>query len=156
AGAPDHPDLFEALYTKSGIALERGDLDDAERLCEDAIKRSEPSRPPPILLSGVLLASIWAARGDVESAFAAIEGTRRAIPPDVVSSLTTRVDAAQCKLLLDLGNHDGARSAIERIGPGVDRLLLEAECALMSGDAEQSLGLVDRIPVDALTARVEL
>src|SRR5262245_33358092 len=156
AGAPDHPDLFEALYTLSGIALERGDLDDAERLCEEAIRRSEPSRPPPILLSGVLLASIWAARGDVDSAFAAIERTRGAIPGDVHSSLTTRIDAAQAKLLLDLGNHDGARAAIERIPPGAGRLLLEAECSLMGGDAAQALGLLDRLSIDAMTPRVEL
>src|SRR5262249_43150108 len=43
AGAPDHPELFEALYTLSGIALERGDLDEAERLCVEAIRPSEPS-----------------------------------------------------------------------------------------------------------------
>src|SRR5262245_15704214 len=156
AGAPDHPDLFEALYTLSGIALERGDLDDAERLCEEAIRRSEPSRPPPILLSGVLLASIWAARGDIDSAFAAIERTRGAIPGDVRSSLTTRIDVAQAKLFLDLGNHDGARAAIERIHPGLRRLLLEAECSLMGGDAAHALVLLDRLPIAAITPRVDL
>jgi LuxR family maltose regulon positive regulatory protein len=156
AGAPDHPDLFEALYTLSGVALERGDLDDAERLCEEAIRRSEPSRPPPILLSGVLLASIWAARGDVDSAFAAIERTRGAIPGDAKSSMITRIDAAQAKLLLDLGNQDGARAAIERIPPGIDRSLLEAECSLMGGAAEQALDILDQLPRVAMTTRVEL
>jgi LuxR family maltose regulon positive regulatory protein len=156
AGAPDHPDLFEALYTRSGIALERGDLDEAERLCEEAIRRSEPSRPPPILLSGVLLASIWAARGDVDSAFAAIERTRGAIPGDVRSSLTTRVDAAQARLLLDVGNRDGARVAIARIPSGTGRLLLESECALMGGDADLALDLLDGLAIDAMTLRVEL
>jgi LuxR family maltose regulon positive regulatory protein len=156
AGAPDHPDLFEALYTLSGIALERGNLDDAERLCEEAIRRSEPSRPPPILLSGVLLASIWAARGDVDGAFAAIERTRGAVPSDARSSLTTRIDAARARLLLDLGNQDGARAAIERIPPGIRRLLLEAECSLMGGDAARALGILDRLPIAVMTHRVEL
>jgi LuxR family maltose regulon positive regulatory protein len=156
AGAPDHPDLFEALYTLSGIALERGDVDDAERLCEEAIRRSEPSRPPPIVLSGVLLASIWTARGDVDSAFAAIERTRGAVPGDVRSSLTSRIDAARATLLLDLGNQDAARAAVKRMPPGTSRLLLEAECSLMGGDAAHALGLLDRIPIDAMTPRVEL
>src|SRR5262249_22092504 len=97
-----------------------------------------------------------AARGDVDSAFAAIERTRGAIPGHVRSSLTTRIDAAQSKLLLDLGNHDGARAAIDRIPPGIGRSLLEAECALMGGDAAHALGLLDRFRIDGMTPRVEL
>src|SRR5262249_48014876 len=154
AGAREQPDLFEALYTLSGIALERGALDDPEHVEEEAFRRSDPSRPPPIVLSGVLLASIWAARGNVDSAFAAIERTRGAVPGDVRSSLTARIDAAQAKLLLDLGNQDGARAAIERIPRGNGRALLEAECSLMGGDAARALSVLDQI--DAITPRVEL
>lgn len=156
AGAPDHPELFEALYTLSALALERGDLDEAERLCEEAIRRSEPSRPPPILLSGVLLARIWAARGDVDGAFAALERARDAIPRDVESSLTPRIDAVQAQLLLELDNLEGARATIERLPLGPGRVLLEVEGALRGGDAVAALGLLTRPSHEALTPRVEL
>jgi LuxR family maltose regulon positive regulatory protein len=156
AGAPDHPDLFEALYTLSGIALEHGDLDKAELLCEEAMRRSEPSRPPPVLLSAVLLASIWAARGDVVGALAALERARGAIPDDASSSMRSLIDAAQAEFLLELGNHDGARDVIGLLPSGIGRVLLEAECALVDGDTEHAADLVAAIPVDAMAPRIEL
>ena len=156
AGNAHHPDLFEALYAQSGVALERGDIATAERLCEEAIRRSEPSRPPPTLLSCVLLASIWAARGDVAGAFDALERARGVLPRDAKSSLTARIDAGEARLLLDLGDRDGASVAIARLPQGTVRQLFEAEATLAGGDPAQALGLLDRVPVDPGARRVEL
>ena len=61
------------LRALAGLALERRDLDSAERFAEQALSISERKRPAFEFLALLDRARIWAGRGQVREALATIE-----------------------------------------------------------------------------------
>jgi hypothetical protein len=75
-GFDQHFFALDYLRVLSGIALERRDLNTAERLTEQVLSISERRRPAFEFLALLDRAAIWAARGQVRDALATIEAAR--------------------------------------------------------------------------------
>ncbi len=120
------------LRALSGLALERRDLDTAERLAEQALSVSERRRPCFEFLAMLDRAAIWAARGQARDALATIEAARP-ILAGTGSELLARADELEALLRLSLGD---LRSATElaSVLAAVRRDLLLARIALAAGD----------------------
>jgi LuxR family transcriptional regulator, maltose regulon positive regulatory protein len=131
-GFGQHVFALDCLRVLAGLALERRDLDTAERLAERALSISE--RRWPVLEFQALLdrATIWAARGLVHQALAAVEAARPVLA-GTRSLLLARADELEGLLRLSLGD---PRSPVElaRGLAAAPRSLLLAKIALASGD----------------------
>ena len=75
-GFGQHPFAVDYLRAMAGAALERRDLDAAERLTERALSISERYRPAFTYLALLDRAEIWAARGQIRDALATVEAAR--------------------------------------------------------------------------------
>ena len=73
-GFDQHFFAVDHLRALAGLALERRDLDTAERLAEQALSITERRRPIFEFLTLLDRAGIWAARGQVREALASCRG----------------------------------------------------------------------------------
>jgi len=76
-GFDQHPFAVDYLRVLAGAALERRDLDTAERLTERALSIAERFRPVFEFFALLDRAQIWAARGQIDTALATTDAARR-------------------------------------------------------------------------------
>ena len=131
-GFSQHFFAVDHLRALAGLALERRELDDAERFAEQALSISERRRPSFEFLALLDRAAIWSARGQVRSALAAVEAARP-ILTGTGSVLLARADELEALLRLSLGDPRTPAELASRL-PAARRGLLLARIALASGD----------------------
>jgi LuxR family maltose regulon positive regulatory protein len=150
-GFDHHFFAVDHLRALAGLALERRDLDTAERLTEQALSITERRRPAFEFLASLDRAGIWAARGQLREALATVE-TARLVLPGATPVLLARADELEALLRLSLGD---PRSAAELAGrlPAARRHLLLARTALAYGDHHAVQEHLQAAPLDELTPR---
>jgi LuxR family transcriptional regulator, maltose regulon positive regulatory protein len=150
-GFDRHFFAVDYLRVLAGLALERRDLDTAERLTEQALSIAERRRPMFEFLLLLDRARIWAARGQVREGLATIESVRQ-ILAGTGSVLLTGADELEALLRLSLGD---ARTPAELAGglPPARRALLLARIALASGDHRAAAGHLHSPSLGDLTPR---
>ncbi len=131
-GFSHHVFAADYLRVRSGLALERRDLETAEQLAEQALSVSERTLPPYAFLAILQRAAIWAARGQVRDALASIETARR-ILAGTKSVLLARADELEALLRLSLGDVRSPAELADRLADAPRGLLL-AKVALACGD----------------------
>jgi LuxR family maltose regulon positive regulatory protein len=159
-GFSQHFFAVDHLRALSGLALERRDLDTAERLTERVLSITEQRRPLFEFLALLDRAQIWAARGQVRDALTTVAAARQ-IVPGASLALLARADEQEALLRLSLGD---LRSPAELAGhlPAARRDLLLARVALAAGDHRaaqeylQAPGLADPTPRRALVRQLLL
>jgi LuxR family maltose regulon positive regulatory protein len=131
-GFSHHLFALDCLRALAGLALERRDLDTAERLTERALSISE--RRWPALEFQALLdrAAIWAARGQVHEALATVEAARPVLA-GTRSLLLARADELEGLLRLSRGDLRSPVELARRLATAPRSQLL-AKIALVSGD----------------------
>jgi len=102
-GFDRHFFAVDYLRTLAGLALERRDLDAAERLTEQALSITERGRPAFEFLALLDRAQVWATRGQVNEALDTIEAARQ-ILAGTNSVLLRRADETEALLRLSLGD----------------------------------------------------
>jgi len=153
--------FFAVDYTQvlAGIALERRDLDAAERYTERVLSITERRRPVFEFLALLDRAGIWAARGHLREALATIEEARGLLPGSSV--LLRRADELEALLRLPLSDLRTPAELASRLPPG-RRGLLQARIALAEGSNQaareqlQSPALGDLTPRRALEREILL
>jgi LuxR family transcriptional regulator, maltose regulon positive regulatory protein len=160
-GFGQHFFAVDYLRALSGLALERRDLDAAERLTERVLSITEQRRPLFEFLALLDRAQIWAARGQVRGALSTVGAARQVLTSAASPALFARADEQEALLRLSLGD---TRSPAELAGklPAARRGLLLARVALAAGDdhgVQQHLRaatLGDLTPRQALVRQVLL
>ena len=159
-GFERHFFVVDCLRALAGLALERRDLDAAERLTEQALSISERRRPLFEFLALLDRARIWAARGQPREALATVESARL-ILPGASSTLLARADEQEVLLRLSLGDLRSPAKLASRI-PAARRDVLRARIALAAGDHHtaqehlQAAALGDLTPRAALVLQILL
>jgi LuxR family transcriptional regulator, maltose regulon positive regulatory protein len=116
----------------SGIALERRDLDIAERFAEHALSLTERWRPIFEFLTLLDRARIWAARAQFRQALATVEAARR-VMAGTRSELLASANELEAGLRLGMGDLS-APAELARGLPPARRALLLAKIALATDD----------------------
>jgi LuxR family maltose regulon positive regulatory protein len=131
-GFEHHFFAVDHLRALAGLALERRDLDAAERLAEHTLSISERRRPLFEFLGLLDRAEIWFARGQAREALASIQAARQVLP-GADRELLAR--AAECEALIRLALGDLHTPAdLSRRLPAARRSPLLARIALAAGD----------------------
>jgi LuxR family maltose regulon positive regulatory protein len=120
------------LRVLSGVALERRDLDVAERFAEQALSLTERWRPIFEFLTLLDRARIWAARGQFRQALGTVEAARR-VMAGPRSELMARANELEASLRLWLGDLN-APADLARGLPPARRALLLAKIAVAADD----------------------
>jgi LuxR family transcriptional regulator, maltose regulon positive regulatory protein len=149
-----HPFTVDYLRALAGTALERRDLDAAERFTERALSISERGRPAFEFLALLDRAQIWAARGQVRDALATIEAARQVLD-GTGSVLLARADELEALLRLSLGDLRSAAELASEL-PATRHSLLLARVALAANDHRTALAHLQAPPAGALTPRCAL
>src|SRR6476659_447828 len=92
------------LRTLAPLAYEHYLLCEAEQLLERCLDVVHTGRPVMLLLTHLELARVWNARGDHDTAFGELDRAHTAVPRDVRSPVTDRVDAYRARLLTEHGD----------------------------------------------------
>ena len=159
-GFSQHFFAVDHLRALSGLALERRDLDMAERLTERVLSVTEQRRPLFEFLALLDRARIWAARGQVRDALATV-ATARQVVPGASPALLARADEQEALLRLSLGDLRTPAELAARL-PAARRGLLLARIALAAGDRHavpehlQAAALGDLTPRQALVRQLLL
>ena len=154
-GFGEHFFAVDYLRALSGLALERRDLDTAERLTERVLSITEQRRPLFEFLALLDRAQIWAARGQVRDALATVAAARQVLGAGASSALLVWADEQESLLRLSLGD---LRSPAELAChlPAGRRGLLLARVALMAGDHDGVQPHLRAAAQDGLTPRQAL
>jgi LuxR family maltose regulon positive regulatory protein len=153
-GFEQHPFTVDYLRTLAGAALERRDLDTAERLTEQALSISERGRPAFEFLALLDRAQIWAARGQIRDALGTVEAARRVLA-GTGSVLLARADELEALLRLALGDLRAPAELASGL-PATRRGLLLARIALAARDHRAALAHLQAMPTAGLTPRYAL
>ena len=159
-GFSQHFFAVDHLRALSGLALERRDLDTAERLTERVLSITEQRRPLFEFLALLDRARIWAARGQVRDALATV-ATARQVVPGASPALLARADEQEALLRLSLGDLRTPAELAAQL-PAARRGLLLARIALAAGDRQavpehlQAAALGDLTPRQALVRQLLL
>ncbi|HYA52649.1 MAG TPA: LuxR C-terminal-related transcriptional regulator, partial [Streptosporangiaceae bacterium] len=153
-GFEQHFFAVDYLRALAGVALERRDLDTAERLTERALSITEGRRPLFEFLILLDRARIWAGRGQAREALASVEAARLALA-GTAPALLARADELDALLRLSLGD---LRSPAELAGglPPARRSMLLARIALAAGDHHAAQEHLRSPPPGEPTPRREL
>jgi LuxR family maltose regulon positive regulatory protein len=153
-GFEQHFFAVDYLRVLAGLALERRDLDIAERLTERALSITERRRPLFEFLTLLDRARIWAARGQVREALASV-GAARLLLAGTEPVLVARADELDAVLRLSLGD---LRCPAELAGglPAARRSMLLARIALAAGDHHAAQEHLQSPLLGELTPRREL
>jgi len=130
-GFDQHFFAVDGLRALAGLALERRDLDTAERLTERALSIIERRRPLFEFLALLDRARIWSARGQAREALATIDAAR-AVLAGTRSVLLARADELEALIRLSLADLRAPAKLAGRL-PAARRELLLARIALASG-----------------------
>ena len=133
-GFEQHFFAVDYLRAQAGLALERRDLDAAERLTERTLSIAEQRRPLFEFLALLDRARIWAARGQVRDALATVKAAR-VVLAGTRSVLLAWADELEAQLRLSFGDLASATELAGRLR-GARRSLLQAKIALAVGDHE--------------------
>jgi len=159
-GFSQHFFAVDHLRALSGLALERRDLDTAERLTEQVLSITEQRRPLFEFLALLDRAQIWAARGQVRDALATVAAARQ-IMTGGSPALLARADEQEALLRLSLGDLTAPAELAARL-PAARRGLLLARIALAAGRGQavpehlRAAELGDLTPRQALVRQVLL
>ena len=137
-GVPHHPGLFDAILTLGAFSLEASQLDQAERLIEEAVRRSEGIRPPFELLGLIERARLFRARGELVEGLGILERARTVLPTGSRSPLIQRADVLEARLRIDLGEPARAAELAWTLPRSPARCLLEARSLLAQGQADRA------------------
>jgi LuxR family transcriptional regulator, maltose regulon positive regulatory protein len=149
-GFDRHFFALDHLRALAGLAMERRDLDAAERFTERALSISERRRPAFEFLALLDRATIWASRGLVREALPTIEAARTVLEGSG-SVLLERADELEAMLRLSLGDLASAARLADRL-PACPRQQLLARIALSADDHESAGEYLRTLPSD-LTPR---
>jgi LuxR family maltose regulon positive regulatory protein len=150
-GFEHHFFAVDYLRVLAGVALERRDLDAAERLTERALSISERRRPSLEFLVLLDRAQIWAARGQIREALATVEAARHVLA-GTKSLLLARADELEALLRLSLGDLRAPAELASGL-PATRRSLLLARVALAASDHRAALEHLQTPPPEDLTPR---
>jgi LuxR family transcriptional regulator, maltose regulon positive regulatory protein len=153
-GFDRHFFAVDYLRTLAGFALERRDLDTAERLTEQALSIAERRRPCFEFLALLDRAGIWATRGQVRTALTTI-ASARAVIPEATPELLTRADELEALVRLSLGDPHSARKLASRL-PATRRDLLLARVALTIDNSDAAQAHLHSPSLNELTPRQSL
>lgn len=154
--AIEHVGMFDALLTLASTALEADQFDEAEVYLDDSFRRCEGVRPSWEAVALVEQARQCRARTDYMDALDVLERARSVLSPTVASPLRSWVDECEARVRLDLGDIEGARTAVRRLPPSPRRLVVEAMVALSEGDLSSMRHLLDRLDSEKLVPRWQL
>ncbi len=159
-GFGQHFFAVDHLRALSGLALERRDLDTAERLTERVLSITEQRRPLFEFLALLDRAQIWAARGQVRDALTSVAAARQVMTGGS-RALLTRADEQEALLRLSLGDLGTPAELAARL-PAARQGLLLARIALAAGHRQavpehlQAAALGDLTPRQALVRQLLL
>jgi len=139
------------LRVLAGLALERRDLDAAERITEQALSISEQGRRAFEFLGLLDRAAIWAARGQVRQALDTI-ATARLVLAGTGSVLLARADELEALLRLSLGDSHAPARLASRL-PATRRELLLARIRLATSDYQGAQQHLQGVSSDSLNPR---
>lgn len=151
-GAEAHPGTGDMLRTLGALAYEHNHLDEAEQLLERCLHVLHTGRPVMLLLTHLELARVWNARGDHETAFGELDRAHTAVPRDVRSPVTHRVDAYRARLLAECGDITSARELAAHLPEGRHRSIVEARCHLADKHPDDARAILD--PLAATNSNV--
>jgi LuxR family transcriptional regulator, maltose regulon positive regulatory protein len=151
-GFGQHFFAVDYLRVLSGLALERRDLDSAERLTEQALSISERRRPLFEFLALLDRATIWAASGQVREALASVEAARLVLAGTGSPVLLARADELEALLRLALGDRRSAAELASGL-PADRRSQLLARIALADGEYRAAREHLRASPSAELTPR---
>jgi len=146
--------LFAVDYLRAlaDLQLERRDFGTAEHLIEEVLRICERRWPLYEFLALLDQARIWAARGQVREALAAVESARPVLA-GASSVLQARADEQEAVLRLSLGDLRTPADLANGLVPQARRRLLLARIALAAGDHRTALGHLAATTPDGLTPR---
>jgi LuxR family transcriptional regulator, maltose regulon positive regulatory protein len=151
-GFGDHFFAVDHLRALACLALERHDLDRAERFTEQVLRISERQWPLAEFLGLLDRARIWAARGQVREALTTVESARPVLA-GACSVLQARADEQEAVLRLALGDHRAAAELADGLVPAARRRLLLAKVTLAAGDHQAAQEHLQAMSDDELTPR---
>jgi LuxR family maltose regulon positive regulatory protein len=153
-GFDRHFFAVDYLRVKAGLALERRDLNAAERLAERAVAIAEAGRPIFEFLTLLDRARIWAARGQIREALTTVAAARRVLA-EPSAALRGQADELEAQVRLLLGD---ARAAAELAAgvPAVRREMLLARIALAVGNHQAAQEHLQVPALGSLTPRDRL
>jgi LuxR family transcriptional regulator, maltose regulon positive regulatory protein len=151
-GFGQHFFAVDYLRTLAGLALERRDLDTAERLTERALSITEQRRPLFEFLVLLDRAAIWAARGQVREALASVEAARLVLAGTGSPVLLARADELEALLRLTLGDPHAAAELASGL-PAARRGQLLASIALATRKHSAAREHLRALPSAGLTPR---
>ena len=153
-GFSDHLFAMDHLRALAGLALERRDLDAAERLAEQALSITEQRHPLLEFMALLDRAAIWAARGQIREALASV-ATARSVLDGPAQVLLAHADETEALIRLSAGDLSSAPELAGRV-PAPRRDALLARIALASGDHATAQRHLTSSAHDELTPREEL
>lgn len=153
-GFDRHFFAVDYLRVLAGLALERRDLNAAERLAERAVAITEPGRPLFEFLTLLDRARIWTAHGQIREALTTVAAARRTLA-EPSAALRAQADELEAQIRLALGD---ARAAAELAAgvPATRRDLLLARIALAAGNHQAAQEHLRLPPPGSLTTRDRL
>ena len=150
-GFARHFFAVDCLRTLAGVALERRDLDTAERLTERVLSISERRRPVWEFLAMLDRARIWVARGQFREAIATVEAARQVLA-GTGSMLLSRADELEALIRLSLGDRRTSARLAGQL-PADRKALVLARIALAAGDHRAASQYLQSPPLGGLTKR---
>ncbi len=149
-GVEHHVGLFDAVLTLGALCLEAGQLSEAERLIEEALRRSERIRPPFELLALIERARLFRARGELVEGLTILERARTVLPTGSRSPLIQRANVLEARLRIDLGEPARAAELAQTLPRSPARCLLETRSLLALGQADRAEATLNRLDTSAL------
>ncbi len=153
-GVEHHLGLFDAILTLGELNLEAGHLDEAERLIEEAVRRSERVRPPFELLGLIERARLYRARGELAEGLGILERARTVLPAGSRSPLNQRVDTLEARIRIDLGEPGRAAELVRPLPGSSIRCLLQARTWLALGQVDQADANLNSLEISTLGIRL--
>ena len=149
-GVSNHVGLFDAILTLGALSLEAGQLDEAERLIEDAVRSSEKIRPPFELLGLIERARLFHSRGELVEGLGILERAKTVLPAGARSPLIQRADVLEARIRMDLGDPGPAADLVRTLPPSPTRCLLETRAWLVRGQADRADVAMNELDAGAL------
>jgi DNA-binding CsgD family transcriptional regulator len=154
-GFDRHFFAVDHLRGLAGLALERHDLDAAERLTGQVLRIAERRWPLFEFLAMLDMARVWDARGQVREALATVESARQVLA-GASSVLKARADEQEAVLRLSLGDLRTSADLANGLMPFGRRRLLLAKIALAAGDHHAAQEHLQAATQGGLTPRHDL
>ncbi len=152
-GVEYHVGLCDAVLALGTLSLEADELDEAESLIEEAVRRCEKIRPPLELLALVERARLFRARGEFVEGLGLLERARAVLPAGVDSPLHLRVDALEARIRLDLDEPERAADLVRTFPRLSTGGLLEVRTLIALGQADRADVALARLDLSDLGVR---